>query len=236
MDPSKLGELRSFVEECKKDPALLADPALAFCRDYLTSLDANLPAAAAAKPAPKARSMDDIDDNDGEDEEDDDQDALDPRHLCSSTSKSGSRFPRLVLAIAWSPGGNASLCRVLLLWWPPFPSPGLAAIAGKIKDAISALAVATLDDDNDEVTERSPPELPRDGCSALQDTVTTIDILGRHAYDNMGRFTARQLEAVEKLWNSIKEQQIRRKHDKSTSGKLDVNAFERLQEKSMQKR
>ena len=59
----------------------------------------------------------------------------------------------------------------------------------------------------------------------------TIDILGRHAYDSMGRFTARQREAVEKLWNSIKEQQIRRKHSKSTSGKLDVNAFERLQEK-----
>ena len=56
----------------------------------------------------------------------------------------------------------------------------------------------------------------------------TIDILGRHAYDNMGRFTAQQQEAVEKLWNSIKEQQIQRKHGKSTSGKLDMNAFERL--------
>uniref|UniRef100_A0ACD5Z9Z8 Uncharacterized protein n=3 Tax=Avena sativa TaxID=4498 RepID=A0ACD5Z9Z8_AVESA len=62
-------------------------------------------------------------------------------------------------------------------------------------------------------------------------TQTTIDILGRHAYDNVGRFTSRQREAVEKLWNSIKEQQIRRKHGKSASGKLDVNAFERLQEK-----
>ena len=40
MDPSKLGELRSFVEACKKDPALLADPALAFFRDYLASLGA----------------------------------------------------------------------------------------------------------------------------------------------------------------------------------------------------
>ena len=64
----------------------------------------------------------------------------------------------------------------------------------------------------------------------------TIDILGRHAYGSMRRFMARQRETVEKLWNSIKEQQILRKHDKSTSGKLDVNAFERLQEKSMQKR
>ena len=57
---------------------------------------------------------------------------------------------------------------------------------------------------------------------------TTIHILGRHAYDSMRRFTARQREAVEKLWNSIKEQQIQRKHGKSTSGKLDMNAFERL--------
>lgn len=62
-------------------------------------------------------------------------------------------------------------------------------------------------------------------------TQTTIDILGRHAYDNTGRFTRRQRDAVEKLWNSIKEQQIRRKQGKSASGKLDVNAFERLQEK-----
>jgi hypothetical protein len=67
-------------------------------------------------------------------------------------------------------------------------------------------------------------------------TQTTIDILVRHAYDSVGRFTARQREAMEKLWNSIKEQQIRRKHGKSTSEKLDVNAFEQLQEKSMQKR
>ena len=31
---------------------------------------------------------------------------------------------------------------------------------GKIKDAISALAVSTVDDDNDEVTARSPPKVP----------------------------------------------------------------------------
>ena len=83
MDPSKLSELRSFVEACKKDPALLADPALAFFRDYLTSLGATLPASAAAagKPAPKARSMDDIDDDDDEEDEgegEDDQDMRDP--------------------------------------------------------------------------------------------------------------------------------------------------------------
>ncbi|KAF7092150.1 hypothetical protein CFC21_094658 [Triticum aestivum] len=177
---------------------------------------------------------------------------------------------------------------------------------GKIKDAISALPVATVDDDNDEATalaalaesqsgttenkaadsnahaaasnsgeESSDPfglddllehkpkksekaaealnrqadeeesrRLLRSRREALLKclemaarryripwTQTTIDILGRHAYDSVGRFTARQREAVEKLWNSIKEQQIRRKHGKSASGKLDVNAFERLQEK-----
>ena len=40
-------------------------------------------------------------------------------------------------------------------------------VVGKIKDAISALAVAIVDDDNDEVTARSPPEVPRDSCLAL---------------------------------------------------------------------
>ncbi|VAI63232.1 unnamed protein product [Triticum turgidum subsp. durum] len=180
---------------------------------------------------------------------------------------------------------------------------------GKIKDAISALPVATVDDDNDEAAalaalaeiqsgttenkaadsntpaaasnsgeESSDPfgldnllehkpkksEKSQDkGAGALSRkadeesrrllrsrreallkcletaarryripwTQTSIDILGRHAYESVGRFTARQREAVEKLWNSIKEQQIRRKHGKSASGKLDVNAFERLQEK-----
>jgi suppressor of tumorigenicity protein 13 len=35
MDPSKARELREFVEACKKDPSLLADPNLAFFRNYL---------------------------------------------------------------------------------------------------------------------------------------------------------------------------------------------------------
>uniref|UniRef100_A0ACD5Z9B9 Uncharacterized protein n=1 Tax=Avena sativa TaxID=4498 RepID=A0ACD5Z9B9_AVESA len=180
---------------------------------------------------------------------------------------------------------------------------------GKIKDAISALPVATMDDDNDEATALAAVAESQSGTTenkaddsstraeasnsgeessdpfGLDDllehkskksdrarekavealnrkaaeeskrylrsrreallkcleiaarryripwTQTTIDILGRHAYDNVGRFTSRQRDAVEKLWNSIKEQQIRRKHGKSVSGKLDVNAFERLQEK-----
>lgn len=48
MDASRVGELRRFVEACRKDPALLADSSLAFFRDYLTSLGADLPAAASA--------------------------------------------------------------------------------------------------------------------------------------------------------------------------------------------
>ncbi|KAF0935447.1 hypothetical protein E2562_032696 [Oryza meyeriana var. granulata] len=62
-------------------------------------------------------------------------------------------------------------------------------------------------------------------------TQTAIDIFAKHAYDNMNRFTTQQRDAITKLWNSIKEQQIRRKQGKSVSGKLDVNAFEYLQEK-----
>ncbi|CAD6241671.1 unnamed protein product [Miscanthus lutarioriparius] len=62
-------------------------------------------------------------------------------------------------------------------------------------------------------------------------TQTAIDVFAKHAYDNAARFTRQQRDAIVKLWNSIKEQQIRRKQGKSVSGKLDVNAFEYLQEK-----
>lgn len=60
---------------------------------------------------------------------------------------------------------------------------------------------------------------------------TGIDILVKHAFDNISRFTSRQRDAIDKLWASIREQQIRRKQGKSVSGKLDVNAFELLQQK-----
>ncbi|KAL0317166.1 UNVERIFIED_CONTAM: hypothetical protein Sangu_2130900 [Sesamum angustifolium] len=60
---------------------------------------------------------------------------------------------------------------------------------------------------------------------------TAVDILAKHAFDNISRFTTRQRDAIEKLWASIREQQTRRKQGKSVSGKLDVNAFEWLQEK-----
>ncbi|XP_039067241.1 uncharacterized protein LOC120213163 [Hibiscus syriacus] len=60
---------------------------------------------------------------------------------------------------------------------------------------------------------------------------TVIDILVKHAFDNVARFTSQQRDAIEKLWASVREQQIRRKQGKSVSGKLDMNAFEWLQQK-----
>lgn len=60
---------------------------------------------------------------------------------------------------------------------------------------------------------------------------TVIDILVKHAVDNVARFTAHQRDAVRKLWASILEQQTRRKQGKSVNGKLDVNGFEWLQQK-----
>ncbi|KAK8945128.1 hypothetical protein KSP39_PZI008671 [Platanthera zijinensis] len=60
---------------------------------------------------------------------------------------------------------------------------------------------------------------------------TTIDILAKHAFDHINRFTLRQREAIGRLWSSIKEQHVRRKQGKSITGKLDMNAFEWLQEK-----
>lgn len=52
----------------------------------------------------------------------------------------------------------------------------------------------------------------------------------KHAYDNRGRFTTLQQAAIDKLWSSVREQQVRRKQGKSTTGKLDVTPFERLQD------
>ncbi|XP_062084424.1 uncharacterized protein LOC133790699 isoform X2 [Humulus lupulus] len=60
---------------------------------------------------------------------------------------------------------------------------------------------------------------------------TVIDILVKHAFDNVSRFTSRQRDAIEKLWASIREQHARRKQGKSVNGKLDVNGFEWLQQK-----
>ncbi|CAL5404147.1 unnamed protein product [Camellia sinensis] len=60
---------------------------------------------------------------------------------------------------------------------------------------------------------------------------TGIDILVKHAFDNITRFTTKQRDAIGKLWASIREQQTWRKQGKSVSGKLDVNGFEWLQQK-----
>ncbi|WCJ43814.1 hypothetical protein M5689_024527 [Euphorbia peplus] len=60
---------------------------------------------------------------------------------------------------------------------------------------------------------------------------TVIDILVKHAFDNVERFTSQQRDAIQKLWASIREQQARRRQGKSVNGKLDVTAFEWLQEK-----
>ncbi|MCO5573797.1 hypothetical protein L7F22_027571 [Adiantum nelumboides] len=58
---------------------------------------------------------------------------------------------------------------------------------------------------------------------------TIIDILVKHAFDNISKFTSKQRRAIENLWSSVKEQQIRRKQGKNATGKLDVTGFERLQ-------
>ncbi|CAK7341061.1 unnamed protein product [Dovyalis caffra] len=60
---------------------------------------------------------------------------------------------------------------------------------------------------------------------------TVIDILVKHAFDNVARFTSCQRDAIEKLWASIREQQMCRKQGRSVNGKLDVNGFEWLQHK-----
>ncbi|KAL5712192.1 hypothetical protein ACHQM5_014388 [Ranunculus cassubicifolius] len=60
---------------------------------------------------------------------------------------------------------------------------------------------------------------------------TVVDILVKHAFDHIDRFTAQQRQAIEKLWVSIREQQTRRRQGKSVSGKLDMNGFELLQQK-----
>ncbi|KAF6175032.1 hypothetical protein GIB67_039580 [Kingdonia uniflora] len=60
---------------------------------------------------------------------------------------------------------------------------------------------------------------------------TGIDILVKHASDNIERFTSQQRDAIQKLSTSIREQQFRRKQGKSTTGKLDMNDFEQYQQK-----
>ncbi|MQL89237.1 hypothetical protein Taro_021814 [Colocasia esculenta] len=57
MDPAKVVQLKVFVEQCKANPAILADPSIAFFRDYLESLGCKLPAVA-YKPGESPRTRD----------------------------------------------------------------------------------------------------------------------------------------------------------------------------------
>ncbi|XP_027334179.1 FAM10 family protein At4g22670 isoform X2 [Abrus precatorius] len=49
MDASKLNQLKHFIEQCKSNPSILADPSLSFFREYLESLGAKLPESAYSK-------------------------------------------------------------------------------------------------------------------------------------------------------------------------------------------
>ncbi|KAG1354750.1 putative FAM10 family protein [Cocos nucifera] len=56
MDAAKMTELKLFVEQCKKNPAVLSDPSISFFRDYLESLGAKLPPAAYSRgESPRTR-------------------------------------------------------------------------------------------------------------------------------------------------------------------------------------
>ncbi|KAL6177126.1 hypothetical protein ACLB2K_048652 [Fragaria x ananassa] len=56
MEEAKLNQLKQFVEQCKSDPSILADPSLSFFRDYLESLGATVPSPASKKEDSKPRS------------------------------------------------------------------------------------------------------------------------------------------------------------------------------------
>ncbi|XP_057510228.1 FAM10 family protein At4g22670-like [Actinidia eriantha] len=46
MDAAKLNQLKQFVEQCKANPSILADPSLSFFADYIQSLGGRLPPSA----------------------------------------------------------------------------------------------------------------------------------------------------------------------------------------------
>ncbi|XP_062028229.1 FAM10 family protein At4g22670 [Rosa rugosa] len=56
MEEAKLKQLKHFVEQCKSDPSILADPSLSFFRDYLESLGATVPSSAGKNEDSKPRS------------------------------------------------------------------------------------------------------------------------------------------------------------------------------------
>lgn len=49
MDPSKIAQLKLFVQLCESNPAVLQDPSLRFFRNYLEKLEAKLPPSAFGK-------------------------------------------------------------------------------------------------------------------------------------------------------------------------------------------
>ncbi|KAK8934955.1 hypothetical protein KSP39_PZI014340 [Platanthera zijinensis] len=59
---------------------------------------------------------------------------------------------------------------------------------------------------------------------------TAIDILAKHDFDHINRFTLRQREAIERLWTSIKEASEEEAR-KTITSKLDMNTFEWFQDK-----
>lgn len=69
-------ELKVFVEQCQKNPAILADPSISFFRDYLESMGANLPPSA-YNPGDSPRTRDPKSHMMDDDEEDVDEDDFD---------------------------------------------------------------------------------------------------------------------------------------------------------------
>uniref|UniRef100_A0A1D1YWD9 FAM10 family protein At4g22670 n=1 Tax=Anthurium amnicola TaxID=1678845 RepID=A0A1D1YWD9_9ARAE len=83
MDQAKVTQLKHFVEQCKANPSILADPSISFFRDYLESLGCKLPSAA-YQPGASPRSRDPK--SYELDESDDDLDDMDRDDLHSKTS------------------------------------------------------------------------------------------------------------------------------------------------------
>ncbi|XP_002979276.2 uncharacterized protein LOC9660724 [Selaginella moellendorffii] len=59
---------------------------------------------------------------------------------------------------------------------------------------------------------------------------TIVDIAAKHAFDNTNRFDQSQRERIVKLCVSVREQQVKRKQGKGSSGKLDETSFEKYRE------
>nr|GEV82743.1 EXS (ERD1/XPR1/SYG1) family protein [Tanacetum cinerariifolium] len=78
-----------------------------------------------------------------------------------------------------------------------------------------------VDEDYDEVEEPMVWKLPVENLSDNSRCQTVMDITVKNAFDNVSRFTSEQMNVIEKLWASVREQQTKRKHRRSLFGKLD---------------